>query len=1301
MKEFYPNFFQVYYLCRLKKAKRCANKLSLAIALFFSGHLFSQSNHTVTFTNSSSDFNALEKISASAGGTTYYITFDQNNLYIGAFNLVGLAATDNLAIYIDTDPQLVTTTGKGSITGKLYNGVTPTLPFRADYNVYEEQLIQQANIYSGSWVAASGPVYSASVNAREVSIPFSAMANPKALNLTLWIGNTGSIYSNAPGANIASSATPVIAGFFGTFGIMNGAQGNVNPVNVITSPATGYLSASGTLTGGTYAYIDVTGNTTITGLTLAPGGVINVNAGQVLTSSGTINNTALVNNTNSTQIAVSGTYTLNGRAYCSYFNVNNGATYNHNSAGSVANGVSTDWPGMDTRTYGPASNVNINQWAQTNAALPVGIPAPTSGSWGNVTINVSQSYGGNWHQKGAFDRVSGNLVLNNLGFKSATTQFFSFYQQLPADTINIGGNFVMSTSSSNGIILCQNDNPGLTGASTHVMNVHGDFIVTGGHIKFGYHYANAVINYWGNYSQTGGEIQTGTNVGIKDTINAFGVNKTISATASIGTSFDTDDFIWIITKNAQIDLASDLYFFGNSISDPTNCQIIVDGTLDCAQYALKDWASGFFGSYYGNAVFTLSPFGTLESGTSSGITVPPDYSGSIQTKFRSYSSQANYVYNGKTSQVTGSGLPSTVGSLTINNSSNSNTVSLSNDVTITSFHEIDKGVLSLGSKNVTLHSDRDTTASFHIMGPGSGISYGTGRYIVERYINTGTGAGEHGKSWQLLSTPADGGTVYSTWQESGNTPAGYGTWITDPSGTANGFDAYSVSPSIKTYNPAINDWEGISSANNLIANQFGYLLFVRGDRNARTVNATPTPTTLRITGKLFTGNLPAINVSAGLFQSIGNPYASAVTFPTLFSNATNIDNLFYAWDPALSGTFGYGGYQTISAITGYIAIPGGSTIYNSTTGYSNIQSGQAIFVHNSSAWPGAVNFTENCKDTGSILVNRISGPVSPSPFFFANLYTSNGILADGNAVAFGNSFSNKINKNDAVKLMNAGENFGIKKESEILSIDARLPVRQADTIFYDMHNLGQQSYRLLFVPKNIYFGLSAVLIDQYLKTEKTVSVSDSTYFNFSVTSDPASSAANRFMIVFRPSAGAVAVSYISVNAYKQSANILVEWNVENENDMQKYEVEHSTDGNDFSVIAKIGALNISNNKYSIRDDSPAAGYNYFRIIGLDKNGKITYSQVSKVFFGNIKSQFSVYPNPVQDEKINLQFIDQPAGKYLLRLTNSSGQTLMTGEMNHSGNGSQSIRISNGIPHGVYQLEILRPDGGEDVIKVKK
>ena len=99
-----------------------------------------QSNHTVTFTGNLSDFNTAEQYVANSGQTTWGITFDATNLYIGAFR-VGTSSNsgDNMAIYINTTPNSTLTTGNGTTgttTGYLYNGVTGTLPFAANYTAH-------------------------------------------------------------------------------------------------------------------------------------------------------------------------------------------------------------------------------------------------------------------------------------------------------------------------------------------------------------------------------------------------------------------------------------------------------------------------------------------------------------------------------------------------------------------------------------------------------------------------------------------------------------------------------------------------------------------------------------------------------------------------------------------------------------------------------------------------------------------------------------------------------------------------------------------------------------------------------------------------------------------------------------------------------------------------------------------------------------------------------------------------------------------------------------------------------------
>ena len=90
----------------------------------------------------------------------------------------------------------------------------------------------------------------------------------------------------------------------------------------------------------------------------------------------------------------------------------------------------------------------------------------------------------------------------------------------------------------------------------HTMNVHGDFIVSNGHIKFGYKRGKIIVNYWGSYNQTGGEVRAETTDGV--TINAYGVNKILSATYTFGsgTDFNTNDITYIIKNGANIYLNS-------------------------------------------------------------------------------------------------------------------------------------------------------------------------------------------------------------------------------------------------------------------------------------------------------------------------------------------------------------------------------------------------------------------------------------------------------------------------------------------------------------------------------------------------------------------------------------------------------------------------------------------------------------------------------------------------------------------------------------------------------------------------
>jgi hypothetical protein len=90
----------------------------------------------------------------------------------------------------------------------------------------------------------------------------------------------------------------------------------------------------------------------------------------------------------------------------------------------------------------------------------------------------------------------------------------------------------------------------------------------------------------------------------------------------------------------------------------------------------------------------------------------------------------------------------------------------------------------------------------------------------------------------------------------------------------------------------------------------------------------------------------------------------------------------------------------------------------------------------------------------------------------------------------------------------------------------------------------------------------------------------------------------------------------------------------------------------------------------------------------------------KVQMGNIAAEISVYPNPVVNGIINLKFTNQPAGRYNIRLLNSLGQLIAGKQVERSdGNGPENLKWDYNLAHGIYQLEITKPNGEVKVIKV--
>jgi hypothetical protein len=581
----------------------------------------------------------------------------------------------------------------------------------------------------------------------------------------------------------------------------------------------------------------------------------------------------------------------------------------------------------------------------------------------------------------------------------------------------------------------------------------------------------------------------------------------------------------------------------------------------------------------------------------------------------------------------------------------------------------------------------------------------TGDVTVERFIPTST---VHGKSWQLLAIPTTGGqTIHQSWQENCGVNldchSGYGTQIT---GTGTGFDAAGATPSMKTYDYTISDYRGVTGTDIQIYNKKGYFVFVRGDRSVTQVTSPPKVTTLRTTGPLYTaapGHLPLpTTVAPNSFETVGNPYASAIDVRKI-GRTNDVTEFVQVWDPKLGGVYGYGGFQTFIKMNAsdYTVSPGGYSYPAFGVPYNYIQSGQAFVVQTSTGGTlgGNVTFDESAKVKGSTLVTAPNpAPVSLPAMLNTTLMevtaTGSTNILDGAIAMFGDSYSNAVDGLDARKSANTSENLSIKTAGKLLSVERRHTLTAQDTIFLNLTTVRVQKYRFHFEANDLNPALQGYLEDSYLKSRTPLNMAGGTDVTFDMVNIPGAYVSNRFRIVFAP-LEALPVTFTSLKAYQQDKNINVEWRVDNERNMKQYEVEKSTDGSSFTTIAvKAAAANNGGSAvYTFADTKPAEGYNYYRIHSIDMNGKATYTNVVKVLVGNIKQEITIYPNPVTDGMIHLQLVNQPQGKYLLRLLNKLGQTIVQKQVTHAGgNSTQLLKWDYNLAHGMYQLEVTRPDG---------
>jgi hypothetical protein len=246
--------------------------------------------------------------------------------------------------------------------------------------------------------------------------------------------------------------------------------------------------------------------------------------------------------------------------------------------------------------------------------------------------------------------------------------------------------------------------------------------------------------------------------------------------------------------------------------------------------------------------------------------------------------------------------------------------------------------------------------------------------------------------------------------------------------------------------------------------------------------------------------------------------------------------------------------------------------------------------------------------------------------------------------------------------------------------------------FHFLRARASRSYTIWMTTDTSALTTNWTMVDLARSSAATVTCVDTTIMINSAT-------AKRLKIVGRPGtdtdvdslfitsfSAILPVKFGDINLSQTNGIAKISWNVLLEVNTEKYYIERSANGRDFAAV---GSLSASQSKaYSFIDAAPLNITGFYRIKAVDKDGKLSYSNVIRLNSKKSEADMIVTPNPITNGTINLQLNNFTKSTYTVSLFDASGRIAFTNKLNvEAGSSAQTLQLPNTIAKGMYQLQI--------------
>ena len=170
------------------------------------------------------------------------------------------------------------------------------------------------------------------------------------------------------------------------------------------------------------------------------------------------------------------------------------------------------------------------------------------------------------------------------------------------------------------------------------------------------------------------------------------------------------------------------------------------------------------------------------------------------------------------------------------------------------------------------------------------------------------------------------------------------------------------------------------------------------------------------------------------------------------------------------------------------------------------------------------------------------------------------------------------------------------------------------------------------------------------------------------------------------------VEFVSFTGKALNTSSQLNWSTASETNSDYFEVQRSVNGVDFVNVGTVAAAGFTTDvkQYSFTDHHPAAGYNYYRLRQVDRDGAEEMTNIVAVYF--TKRSMAVFPNPAHGTQLTVQLPDENTAIQRAVLFDLSGKQIQSLSTDNFGGVSNTLTFADQPMPGTYMLQVMDAAG---------